>query len=121
MIKKSSNVCNVQQAVLNMGNNPELFKKHFNKFKDSSGEIFDQLNHLVSDKHFSDTAVLCHSMKGLSSMLCFTTLQTHMSEAESFFKNIDSPQNMDKDTLDGINTLISFIQQDIQAICRLEI
>lgn len=133
MINDQSNVCNVQQAVLNMGNNPALFKKHFNRFKDSSGEIFDQLNTLISGRHYYDTAVLCHSMKGLSSMLCFTALQFHMSEAEALFKSIapaestnghtieHTTESIDEHTIENIDSLMTFIRQDIQAICGLEI
>lgn len=32
----STSICDVDQGIRNMGNNPDLFRKHFNKFKANS-------------------------------------------------------------------------------------
>lgn len=83
----STNICDVAQGIRNMGNNPDLFRKHFNKFKENSGKIVRDLDRHISNSDYSNASILCHSIKGLSGMLGLTTLHLHMKDAEYFFMN----------------------------------
>ena len=84
----STSICDVDQGIRNMGNNPDLFRKHFNKFKENSGKIVRELNKHISNSDYSNASILCHSIKGLSGMLGLTTLHLHMKDAEYFFHEL---------------------------------
>lgn len=136
MIDNSKKICDVNQAISNMGNSPDLFIKHFNKFKNSGFDIINQLEELIRNDNFSDAFILCHSLKGLSGMLCFPSLHKHSEEAESLFKKIAAEQageNSDEATdcsvsENGIKpnqqkvaiSLYSSIVHDIEAICEFQ-
>ena len=47
----STSICDVDQGIRNMGNNPDLFRKHFNKFKENSGKT-DSIYKEISYKLF---------------------------------------------------------------------
>ena len=84
----STSICDVDQGIRNMGNNPDLFRKHFNKFKENSGKIVRELDKHISNSDYSSASILCHSIKGLSGMLGLTTLHLHMKDAEYFFHEL---------------------------------
>ena len=84
----STSICDVAQGIRNMGNNPDLFRKHFNKFKENSGKIVRDLDRHISNSDYSNASILCHSIKGLSGMLGLTTLHLHMKDAEYFFHEL---------------------------------
>ena len=84
----STSICDVDQGIRNMGNNPDLFRKHFNKFKENSGKIVRELDKHISNSDYSNASILCHSIKGLSGMLGLTTLHLHMKDAEYFFHEL---------------------------------
>ena len=84
----STSICDVDQGIRNLGNNPDLFRKHFNKFKENSGKIVRELDRHISNNDYSNASILCHSIKGLSGMLGLTTLHLHMKDAEYFFHEL---------------------------------
>ncbi len=121
----SAGICDVKQGIRNMGNNPDLFRKHFNKFKESGAEILQQLDSHISQKDYSNASILCHSIKGLSGMLGLTTLHVHMKEAESFFRDLAQRLEEDPDAPNlssGETQKITLqLAVDIGQVCQAEI
>lgn len=127
-------ICDIELAVSNMGSSPALFEKHFNKFKDSAPGIISELETYIHCRNYSGASVLCHSIKGLSGILGFTSLQAHMQEAEIFFKKLsgenhgsgisdiaDSESISMADLENRISDLQRAITSDIEAICRFKL
>lgn len=120
----STAICDVKQGVLNMGNNPELFRKHIGRFKRNSREIIQQLEGFLSQNDYRNASILCHSIKGLSGMLGLTTLHVHMKEAEFFFRDLAQKPEEYADRLEqmqrkvrGITTQLA---NDIGQVCAAE-
>ncbi len=121
----SAKICDVKQGIRNMGNNPDLFRKHFNKFKENGTEILQQLDNHISQGDFSNASILCHSIKGLSGMLGLTTLHIHMKEAEFFFRDLaqrlveepDTPNLAHEET----QKITLQLAADIGQVCQTEI
>lgn len=109
----NSKICDVQQAISHMGDNSNLFIKHFNKFKISSADTLSHLKSLIYNLNFKDAFMLCHSLKGLSSMLGFTSLQQHAKEAEYLFKELAAQSSAKQtETIDPAPAIISKQQQE---------
>lgn len=121
----SAKICDVKQGIRNMGNNPDLFRKHFNKFKENGAEILQQLDSHISQKDYSNASILCHSIKGLSGMLGLTTLHVHMKEAEFFFRDLAQKLEEEPDTpslASGETQEITLqLATDIGQVCQAEI
>lgn len=60
----STSICDVDQGIRNMGNNPDLFRKHFNKFKENSGKIVRELNKHISNSDYSSASTFVTLSKG---------------------------------------------------------
>lgn len=118
-------VCDVEQGIRNMGNNPDLFRKHFNKFKDNCSEILMQLNNHIERKDYKNASILCHSIKGLSGMLGLTTLHVHMKESEFLFRDLaqQSGDSVDAATLlcEKMQKLTLQLATDIVQVCAVVI
>ena len=121
----STRICDVKQGIRNMGNNPDLFRKHFNKFKENGAEILQQLNDHISRNDYSNASILCHSIKGLSGMLGLTTLHVHMKEAEFFFGELAQKLEEEPDTphlaLGTTQEITLQLATDIGQVCQAKI
>lgn len=121
----STSICDVKQGIRNMGDNPDLFRKHFNKFKASGGEILQQLESHINQEDYSNASILCHSIKGLSGMLGLTTLHLHMKEAEYFFRELaqqlEHTSDMPARMLGHIQKIRLQLATDIGQVCDAEI
>lgn len=121
----SAKVCDVKQGIRNMGNNPDLFRKHFNKFKENGAEILQQLDDHIRQNDYSNASILCHSIKGLSGMLGLTTLHVHMKEAEFFFRDLAQKLEAEPDALhlahSATQKITLQLATDIGQVCQAEI
>lgn len=115
------NICDFHTAIENMGNSPRLFMKHFNNFKINNADLSIRLTELIESSRYSDAAVLCHSIKGLSGMLGLTTLYKHIIILEDILKEEinntgDTPANMSR-----IAQILTLINDDIRSICQMKL
>lgn len=121
----STAICDVKQGTLNMGNNPELFRKHIERFRKNSSEILHQLDGFIGSRDYHNASILCHSIKGLSGMLGLTTLHIHMKEAEFFFRELaqkpeDHPDASEQ-TQGKVRGITMQLAADIGQVCDAEI
>lgn len=112
----SHNVCDIAQAISNMGGSERLFLKHANNFKKSNVDLCPRLSALISKKEYYQAAILCHSVKGLSGMLGFTALYNNIIDMETLMHaalagNVRFAE---------ISATLALIDNDIRNICQIQ-
>ncbi|MDO4545468.1 MAG: response regulator [Bacillota bacterium] len=110
-------ICDVRQAVSNMGNNPRLFVKHFNNFRNNNADLGARLQTLADEMDFSGVAFLCHSIKGLSGMLGLVNISAHIIRLEELAL---TPLPRSKEFRKQIDAILDNIREDIRAICQIQ-
>lgn len=71
-----------EKAIENLGNNPDFYKKHLNKFKVSYAEADMTMKNYITDGKLDDARILSHSIKGLAAMLGLPYLETASANLE---------------------------------------
>ena len=110
-------VCDIHQAIENMGNNPRLFIKHFNNFRNNNVDLCPRLQALVDKEQYSEASGLCHSIKGLAGMLGFTDLYNHIIELEWYINDNSDTTGFSNNEIDG---LLIAVGNDIRLICQIQ-
>ena len=122
-----ASVCDIQQAIANMGNNPRLFIKHFNHFKNNNVDLARRLQTLIEEGNRQDAAMLCHSIKGTSGMLGLTSIYRHMIRLEQLLQNDQTPDEENPGELsngpskpDEIHEILMAVSNDLRLVCQIQ-
>lgn len=113
---QNSNICDFAQGISNMGGSERLFKKHAKNFVSNNFDLCTRLTEMINENQFQQTALICHSTKGLSGMLGFTAL----------YNNIVNLEELMHTACDGlvntaeISAILTLIDSDIRNICQIQ-
>ena len=113
-------ICDIHTAIENMGNNPRLFMKHFNNFKNNNADLVLRLSKLIEKNQYDEAALLCHSIKGLAGMLALTSLYKHIIMLENLLREEKPHACGGHKEVSEIAQMLIAIGDDIRSICQIQ-
>lgn len=115
-VVSDSNICDFAQGISNMGGSERLFKKHAKNFVSNNFDLCARLSDMISDNQYQQAAFLCHSVKGLSGMLGFTSLYNNIINLEELMHTACGGTVHAKD----ISAILTLLDSDIRNICQIQ-
>jgi len=114
-VRKNS-VCDFSQGISNLGGSRRLFLKHANNFKISNVDLCPRLSVFIDKEEYSQAAILCHSVKGLSGMLGFMDLYDNIIDMEELMHAAEKGSVKSAE----ISAVLALIDTDIRNICQIQ-
>ncbi len=114
----STNICDVDRGISNMGGNADLFIKHFNNFKQNNVDLAMRLRCCVDKKHYSEAATLCHSARGVTGMLALSDVYEGIMRLEDI---LTGKTCLTTDEEERTDTLLTSISDSVRQVCRIQL